>query len=246
MKFPAVRGIIDRRILVNYRVDRLVLERLLPLPFRPKLVKGWGIVGICLIRLTKVHPWFLPSWMGFGSENAAHRAAVEWDESGDRREGVYVRRRDTNVWLNTLVGGRLFPGLHDHARFSVNEDGDRFCIDVASDDGDTKIHVDGRQTAEWPTTSLFSSLQEASTFFETGSVGYSATRDPRRFDGLKLNCNQWRVDPIAISEVRSNYFDNRSIFPAGAIELDGCLLMRGIDHEWRGEPELCCTATASH
>lgn len=37
MRIPVVRGVIERRILVNYRVDPEVLAPLLPSPFRPKL-----------------------------------------------------------------------------------------------------------------------------------------------------------------------------------------------------------------
>ena len=126
MKIPVVRGIIDRRILVNYHIDPRALAPLLPAPFRPKVTQGAGLVGICLIRLKKVRPAFLPPWLGISSENAAHRAAVEWDDRGAVREGVYVRRRDTNSRLNALVGGRLFPGVHHHARFSVRESAESF------------------------------------------------------------------------------------------------------------------------
>src|SRR5262245_37618023 len=117
MRIPVIRGVIDRRILVNYHVDPDVLSPLLPPPFRPKVVHGFGMVGICLIRLKKVRPTFLPSWFGISSENAAHRTAVEWDENGALRGGVYVRRRDTDSRLNAWAGGRLFPGVHHHARF---------------------------------------------------------------------------------------------------------------------------------
>src|SRR5688500_5735928 len=79
MRLPVVRGVIDRRILVNYRVDPSVLTPHLPAPFRPKVIHGVGMVGICLIRLKGVRPTFLPSWLGFSSENAADRTAVEWD-----------------------------------------------------------------------------------------------------------------------------------------------------------------------
>jgi hypothetical protein len=64
MRIPVVRGVIDRRMLVNYRVDPDVLAPLLPAPFRPKVIHGVGIVGICLIRLKQVRPAFLPSWLG--------------------------------------------------------------------------------------------------------------------------------------------------------------------------------------
>jgi len=76
MKIPVIRGVIERRILVNFRVDPEALNRVLPAPFRPKLVDGVGMAGICLIRLKHIRPNFLPAFLGISSENAAHRIAV--------------------------------------------------------------------------------------------------------------------------------------------------------------------------
>ncbi len=64
MQIPVIRGLIDRRILVNFRVDADVLARLVPAPFRPKLVNGAGMAGVCLIRLKGIRPRFLPSFLG--------------------------------------------------------------------------------------------------------------------------------------------------------------------------------------
>jgi hypothetical protein len=85
MKPPVVRGMIDRRILANYRIDPMVLQAVLPKPFRPKIVNGFGVGGISLIR------------------------------------------------LNTLVGGRIFPGVHHYATFTVNESTASLSIDLTSD-----------------------------------------------------------------------------------------------------------------
>lgn len=243
MKIPVVRGVIDRRILVNYHVEPNVLAPLLPAPFRPKLIHGMGMVGICLIRLKKLRPTFLPSWLGISSENAAHRTAVEWDDNGTVREGVYIRRRDSNSRLNTLLGGRLFPGVHHHARFTVNETADRLDVALRSDDGVTTLSVRGHRVEQLPATSVFHSLDEASAFFQAGALGYSATRDLSRLQGLELHCRNWRVEPLAVEEVRSSFFDDRSLFPKDSIGFDCALLMRGIEHEWHGKPDLCC-ATA--
>jgi hypothetical protein len=245
MRIPVIRGVIDRRILVNYRVDPGVLARLLPAPFRPKLVHGVGMVGICLIRLKRVRPAFVPSWLGISSENAAHRAAVEWGGGGTVREGVYVRRRDTNSWINSLAGGRLFPGIHHHARFTVEETEDDFRVALRSDDGVTSMSVHGRRTDKLPAASVFGSLEEASAFFQGGSLGYSATPDPSRFQGLELRCLDWRVEPLEVEEVRSSFFEDESHFPKGSIAFDCALLMRGIEHEWHGRSDLCCQAPAA-
>jgi len=240
MRIPVIHGIIDRRILVNYRVEPDVLARWLPAPFRPKVVNGKALAGICLIRLKHVHPAFWPARWGIASENAAHRAAVEWDDRGSVREGVYVCRRDSNSWLNALAGGRVFPGLHHHARFDVEETADRFSVTIRSDDGDTRMSVRARLADQLPMTSIFSSVDDASEFFRAGSLGYSATNAPGRFQGLELRCRDWHVEPLAVDEVHSSLFDDESIFPKGSIEFDNALLMRGIAHEWHGRDDLCC------
>jgi hypothetical protein len=245
MRIPVIRGVIDRRILVNYHVDPGVLARLLPAPFRPKLIHGAGLVGICLIRLKKVRPTFWPAWLGIASENAAHRTAVEWDDNGTVREGVYVRRRDTNSWLNSLAGGRLFPGIHHHARFTVKESAERFRVALRSDDGVTTMSVCGRRTDRLPASSVFGSLEEASAFFQAGSLGYSATAESSRFQGLELRCFNWKVEPLEVEEVRSSFFEDVALFPPGSIQFDCALLMRGIEHEWHGRSDLCCTAARS-
>jgi hypothetical protein len=242
MKIPVIRGTIDRRILVNYRVDPGVLAPLLPAPFRPKVVHGVGMVGICLIRLKGVRPAFAPRWIGISSENAAHRTAVEWDEDGTVREGVYVRRRDTDSWLNSLAGGRLFPGIHHHARFAVEESAESFNVGMQSDDAVTSMSVLGHRADRLPASSVFASLRDASEFFQAGSLGYSATLDPSRFQGLELRCHNWLAEPLEVEEVRSSFFEDESLFPKGSIEFDCALLMRGIEHEWRAQADLCGAA----
>jgi len=101
----------ERRILVNYRVDPDVLASALPPPFRPVLVDGHGVAGKCLIRLGGICRAMFPALVGLTSENAAHRVAVRWDTPSGPRTGVYIPRRDTSSLLAAVAGGRLFPGL---------------------------------------------------------------------------------------------------------------------------------------
>ena len=60
MRIPVIKGTIKRRLLVNFRADPTVVQRILPSLFRPKLHEGHAIVGICLIRLEQVRPRGLP------------------------------------------------------------------------------------------------------------------------------------------------------------------------------------------
>jgi hypothetical protein len=238
MQIPVIRGLIDRRILVNFRVDPDVLAPFLPAPFRPKLVNGAGMAGVCLIRLKKIRPRFLPSFLGISSENAAHRIAVEWDQEGATKEGVFIPRRDTSSRLNTLMGGRLFPGVHNHAVFQVREQDDRYRIELNSDDRQTHLLVEGQVAQELPAGSTFGSIKEASEFFERGSLGYSVTAKPGQFDGLELHSFNWRVQPLTVEKVESSFFEDRALFPAGSVKFDCALLMTGIEHEWHGRGTL--------
>ncbi len=242
MRLPVIRGLIDRRILVNYRVDPACLARILPAPFEPQLAGGWGMAGICLIRLAHLRPAGLPAWLGVGSENAAHRIAVQWPEDGGLRTGVYVARRDTSSRFNVLAGGRWFPGLHHLARFEVNEPGDAVHIGVTSRDGKVRIVVDGDGADALSDGSVFDSLESASAFFEGGALGYSPRRDGT-MEGLELRCRDWRVRPMRIERVESSFFDDEAVFPTGRVEFDCAVLMRGIEHEWHQRESMrggCC------
>jgi len=107
-------------------------------------------------------------------------------------------RRDTNSWLNTLAGGRVFPGIHHRAAFSVRETESHFEIALQSHDRRTSLAVVADLVDAWPSGSLFASLDEASQFFQAGSLGYSPTSDRERFQGLELCCRSWQVWPLAV------------------------------------------------
>jgi hypothetical protein len=246
MHIPVIKGTIKRRLLVNFRATPEAVQRILPQPFRPRLHRGHSLVGICLIRLEQIRPAGLPSVLGLSSENAAHRIAVEWtDAAGTHREGVFVPRRDTGSFLNRVAGGRVFPGEHHPARFSVVDIDGHINFSMDSNDGLVAVRVIGDDADSVPASSCFSSLDEASAFFEGGSLGYSVTRDGDRFDGLLLRTIDWRVRALSVTEVHSSFFADQLRFPLGTIEFDHALVMRNILHEWHKAEDLYAVSHAS-
>ena len=238
MKLPVIQGVIRRRILANFRVHPQVMQQQLPARFRPKLQRGYAVAGICLIRLEHIRPRFVPESIGLNSENAAHRVAVLWDEDGVSREGVFISRRDTNSQLNHLLGGRIFPGEHHQSSFSVAESESEISISLESTDSTVAVQIEGTTAKTLPRDSIFSSLAEASAFFEAGSIGYSVTHDPNRLDGLNLKTEQWQVEPLEVRTVKSSYFSDETKFPRGSIEFDHALLMKNVAHEWHSAEDL--------
>ncbi|MEW6155833.1 MAG: DUF2071 domain-containing protein [Verrucomicrobiota bacterium] len=245
MRIPVIKGTIKRRLLVNFRADPTVVQRVLPRSFRPKLHRGFSLVGICLIRLEQIRPAGLPSILGLASENAAHRIAVEWtDANGIPREGVFIPRRDTGSFLNRVAGGRVFPGEHHSASFSVVDTASHIDFSMQSHDGVVSVRVVGEDADSLPASSCFGSLVEASAFFEGGSLGYSVTRDGERLDGLLLRTLDWRVRALSVSEFYSSFFADKQRFPAGSIQFDHALIMRDILHEWHKAEDLYAISRA--
>lgn len=227
-------GTIERRLLVNYRVDPEVMAGILPSPFEPALVGGHAIAGICLIQL-RVRPGRLPAATAVRSFNGAHRIAVILP---DGRNAVYIPRRDTDSRLNAIVGGRVFPGVQHRATIAARDDGHRLSVELVSRDGWTRVSVDVSITDRLPAGSVFESLEQVSDFFRRGSVGYTDGPDQRRYDCLELRTSNWSVTPLAVHHVRSSFFDDQTMFPAGTVAFDNALLMRDIHHSWHTGPRL--------
>jgi hypothetical protein len=233
-----LEGLIDRRILVNVRLQPDVAARVLPAPFRPQIVQGWAVAGVCLIRLKNVRPEGWPAHFGIASENAAHRFAVEWNQHGEAQRGVYIPRRDTGSRGNAWAGGRLFPGLHHHSRFVVYEQGDAYRIAVQEPSGDRPLVEIAAERTTQHCSQLFPSLEAATEFFRMGSVGYSQSAQPLSYDGLQLRCETWSLQPLRVSQFQSSFFGDELTFPAGSVELDAAYLMERVPHYWHPLPAL--------
>jgi hypothetical protein len=238
MFLDTIHGIIERRVLLNYRINPDILAKVLPAPYRPKTYGGWGIGGICMIRFKSLRPQGMPSWLGFNSENAAHRIAVAWNQNGQEMEGVYIPRRDTNSWFNKTLGGRVFPGIFYRSQFQVEETANSVAVKIVREDGGVEAAFVGGTAENLPATSIFPSLAEATGFFSLGATGYSATHESNHYHGMELRTLDWTIEPLRIHEVVSCFFEDRKQFPEGSVEIDCALLMKNVAHEWHSRPDL--------
>jgi hypothetical protein len=237
VRAPPLRTVIERRLLINYRVDPDLLARFLPAPFRPELVNGYGVAGICLIRLGRIRPAGIPAVAGLTLESAAHRVAVRWDGADGPVTGVYIPRRDTSSRLAALAGGRVFPGWQHLARFRADEDQGRFLIQADSRDGVVRIQAAGHLSGQIMPGSVFASLDRASRFFACAPVGYAATPARGVFDGVRLETEGWALHPVHLERVSSSFFDDQARFPPGTAVADSAFLISGLAATWRPQPQ---------
>ena len=235
MELPVLNGMIDRRILINYRIDPDVVKRFLPEDINPLVINGFASGGICLLRLKDIGAKCTPSFLRINSENAAYRFLVTYRKTGRVTNGVYIPRRDTDSKLNVLVAGKVFSWPHYPATFLVVEDGDRYCVDMKSIDGESELHVNTQLADYFPGRSMFSSIDHASDCFRCCSLGVSPSTKPGRLKLIELKTKTWNVRPLNVHSLRSSLFDNESLFPKGSLEFDNAMLMQNIEHEWCSE-----------
>lgn len=235
---PVLEGIIARRILLNWWLEPEAARRLVPAPFEPAMVNGYAVGGICLIRLEQVRPAGMPAALGIASENMAHRIAVRYPSSDGWRDGVYILRRDTGSLINSLLGGRVFPGVNCDAEFQVAEEERGLRINVLSNDGSADVTLRARTGVGWKWSLLFPRLLDAAGFFERGSRGFSCRLDGRGVEGMEVRQQHWEMSPLAVEEVRSAFFDNAKRFPRGTAGFDSAVIMRGIPHTWHALAEV--------
>jgi len=81
---------------------------------------------------------------------------------------------------------------------------------MKSDDGATRAEVAGRPAIALQSGSVFGSVETASSFFERGSLGYSDTTDPSKYDGLELRTDHLEVTPLEVDHVFSSFFEDRT------------------------------------
>ena len=88
---------------------------------------------------------------------------------------------------------------------------------------------------------MFPTLEEAAGFFSLGATGYSATNDPKRFEGMDLRSLSWKIAPLKVVKAYSRWYSRPEIFGPGTVELDSALVVRDVPHEWHSRPEIYCS-----
>ena len=231
LQLRRVHAFMDRRLLVNFRMPLDAALEKLPDGFEPQPVKGYAMIGICLIRLTHLRPFGTPPLVQLASENAAHRIACLYpDENGNRKPGVYILERHTDSIANHLAGGRLFPGHHHKATFTTYESPTIWKVGFWGTDG-TKVQVIVRQATQVADGSVFEDMDAATCFFQQGTDGWSMRKQGEELEGARIKCHNWNFKPLQIELARSSMLDAIQNETGCVLELDSAFLMEGVNHD---------------
>jgi hypothetical protein len=230
MRAPALRGRIDRRISVFYRLDPMAARELLPAPLRPRLVRGWALGGVCILRLARMRPRMLPIPLGLASELAWHRIAVEWEEDGRPMHGHYLLRSETDSRLAPFPGARLVPSPDDCTRIEVRSSDAALTARVESGDGTTDLDL-AASLGGWRSDALFKSANAARASIASGHVVWDGD-EQGELEGVELRSTGGTAQGLEVVRLASTWFDDRARFSLGTATLDCAIVVRDADHEW--------------
>jgi hypothetical protein len=202
----------------------------LPAPFRPRLVHGSAVGGLCFLRLRNLRVAGIPA-PGVTTENVAHRFAVIREDLDGPAPCVFIPRRDTSSQVAAWLGGRLVEGELNHATFDVTDSERQLAIRVEASGG-YRVEVSARPASE-PASTLFSSLEEESSFYQDAAVAYSPNQRRRTVEAVELDGERWSGTPMAVGHFRSSFFDDERHFPRGSWELDSAMVVRNVRASWR-------------
>jgi hypothetical protein len=219
--FPSLkigRRPIRCRVLVLYRVDPSVLQRMLPAGTRPRTVQGSAVGEACYTRLGPSR--FLRGRLSSPSDHLTYRFGLEREGKGGPVAVTWVVRRETSSWLEARCGEKLLRGEYGRSEFRVREDQFGLELAVTSARGE-----EFRLRAEAPGKlgeSLFPSPQALESYFaEHGEIEPSDVFAPEADDLDLERC--FAPEPLSVFEARSLFFDDRSVFAGSAV----------LDSAWR-------------
>ncbi len=227
IRFPLIRGVADRLLLIHYRADLSVLADLLPEGFRPREIDGHGIAGICLARCHRARPPFLPRALGWNWDHAVHWLSATWPHEDTTQTGIYVLRGDSSLkWTALLNGQQDVPGGCHRANFIVREDAEHISIRVQGTDQALRVSVEGYVVAGFPPGSMFRSLDVSGAWYQhaefrrRGNV-YYAENSQRAFP-------RYHAEAVALPSIESSLFGDKQRFPPNSLQLDSCVLLRRV------------------
>lgn len=236
MSRPSIASLIERRLLVNFRLDPEAAARILPEGSRPLLRRGHAVGGLCLIRLAGVRRSGGPPVLagladlagrfGLRTEIAVHRIATVREGPEGPEPGLYIARRDTDSRIGTLTAGLFLPGEHHLARFEVEESPERLRIGFRGADGGAQARVEALVADELRGSALFADLDEAARFVREACDG----------EGYPGRAREFSIRPVELVQAASSYFADPAHFPEGAAEPDSALLMREVEALPRARP----------
>lgn len=231
-------GILEDAVLLNFRTDIHVLNRILPPPFVPRLVDGYGLVGILMFKMRDLaceKNLGLPSPP---SDHVLYRVAVSWQHGMRTHHGMYLLRHEVNTRLNVRQRRKgLFPVAASPIRWHKTPGSEMFGWTLNTHN-QTRLKVRARLATAFPPGSVFDTLDQASLFFQKERAAIAPRFQQSIFAHTRFLPLNWKVKPLFIEALHTDMDQLGSLFPKEQIYFDSGLIWPRILCKWQKGHEI--------
>lgn len=231
-------GILEDTVLLNFRTDPNVLKRLLPAPFVPRLVDGYGLVGILMFKMRDLACETNMGLPSPPSDHVLYRVAVSWQQGTRTHHGMYLLRHEVNTRLPVRQRKRgLFPVAAQPVRWHKAPEAGKFEWSLQTRNR-TRLKVQARLAAYFPPGSVFDSLDQASVFFQKERAAIAPRFQKSVFANTRFLPLNWAVKPLFIESLQTDMDQLGNLFPKGHIFFDSGLIWPQIPCKWQEGHEI--------
>jgi hypothetical protein len=212
-KLPIVfAGQLNEVKLINFSIDIEEVADQVPFPLKVRDFGGRALISMVDVKLTGMHPTFLPKWCSFNYRHIAFRLLVEDGHLNEGvAKGIYFLQSFSNQPI-LVFGGNLISPYHlttakfepNHAGIKVKK-GDRF-VEYALDE------TPGTQ----PEGKFYEAVRQVDRAYST--LGEEVFK-------TQIRREEWPLEARTVKHFSTNYFKTAKLESAYAV-------IRPIDYNW--------------
>jgi hypothetical protein len=227
--------LVDRRILILYRVSAAALEQRLSAAVELRQMADCALAGIAFRRRRTMRSRLVPARFGT-SQCATHFVRLPTSSVPGHPAGVLALRHDSTsrweVWWTAAGGGH-------HARFRVVDSADSLELVGDSDDRQMHLFLRAQVARSLPDGSMFRSVPQAAECLAADLAGLGLLRTAHGA-GQGGVWSHLRLEPLDVTRLESSFFDRWREQCPGLVEFDSAFSLREDQLAWSQEGTLCC------
>ena len=226
-------GVLENTVLLNFRTDAELLRRLLPEPFEPRLVDGFGLISILMFRMRDLACETDRGLPSPPSEHVLYRIAVTWQQGTRTYHGMYILRHEVNSRLPIRQRRRgLFPVIGQPVRWGKSPWKGSFEWTLRNNRR-LRLRVGAKIARSFSGGSVFDSLEHASEFFSRERAAIAPRYQKSVFANTHFLPLAWGVKPLHVHRLKTDFDHLENIFPAGKIVYDSALIWPEMPCRWQ-------------
>lgn len=228
--------LIDRRILILYRVSTAALEQVLPAAAEPREVADRALAGIAFRRRRTMRSGWVPAQLGT-SQCATHFVLLRKCRGAGCHPGVVALRHDCSsrwqAWWSSA-------GRSHHARFEVADYVDSLELAGDSDDRVMQLRFKAHPARGLPYRSIFRSIPQVTDYLADDLAGLGLLQSRQVAEESSGGWAHLRLEPLEVAQLESSIFDRWRQASPGLVEFDSAFSLREDQLAWSQEGTLCC------